>query len=541
MSGDTISKTQTGTLDALIVGAGFAGMYQLHKLRGLGLSARVIEAGDGVGGTWYWNRYPGARCDVESLEYQYGFSDEIQRGWTWTERYATQPEILRYQNYVADKLDLRRDIQFSTRVTSANYDAAAALWAIETDQGDKLQARFFILATGCLSSAQLPQFEGLSEFEGNWYHTGDWPHEGVDFTGKRVGVIGTGSSGVQSIPLIAKQAAHVTVFQRTANYVLPAGNRKLGKADIAKSKETLLQDRQRARQTGGGIIAFEPNEALSTEMTAEERAREYEQRWDAGGFAFLSSTGDMTATNEGNEPAADFARAKMSKLIKKPELVDLLLPNDHPIGVKRLCLDENYLETFNEDHVELVNARATPVEKITKKGIQCGGREYAVDVIVFATGFDAMTGAIARIDITGRDGQKLRDKWEAGPRTYLGLGSSGFPNLFFITGPGSPSVLSNMIVSIEQHVDWITQCIERLTSGNIQTIEPSKQAEDEWVAHVNEVASETLFPQANSWYMGANIPGKPRVFMPYPGGVDVYGELITEVAGEDYRGFQLGA
>ncbi len=539
MSGDTISKTQTGTLDALIVGAGFAGMYQLHKLRGLGLSARVIEAGEGVGGTWYWNRYPGARCDVESLEYQYGFSDEIQRGWTWTERYATQPEILRYQNYVADKLDLRRDIQFSTRVTSAHYDAAAALWSIETDQGDKLQARFFILATGCLSSAQLPKFEGLNDFEGNWYHTGDWPHEGVDFTGKRVGVIGTGSSGVQSIPLIAKQAAHVTVFQRTANYVLPAGNRKLAEADIAKSKETLLQDRQRARQTGSGIIAFEPNEALSTEMTPEECAREYEQRWDAGGFAFLSSTGDMTATNEANEPAADFARAKMSKLIKKPELVDLLLPNDHPIGVKRLCLDENYLETFNQDHVELVNARATPVERITSKGILCGGKEYEVDVIVFATGFDAMTGAIARIDITGRDGQKLRDKWQAGPRTYLGLGSSGFPNLFFITGPGSPSVLSNMIVSIEQHVDWITQCIERLTSGNIQTIEPSREAEDEWVAHVNEVASETLFPQANSWYMGANIPGKPRVFLPYIGGVGRYREKCNEIAAAGYEGFQF--
>jgi cyclohexanone monooxygenase len=527
--------------DAVIVGAGFAGMYMLHRLREQGLTVRVFEAGDGVGGTWYWNRYPGARCDVESLEYQYGFSDEIQRGWTWTERYAAQPEILRYQNYVADKLDLRRDIQFETRVTAANYDERDALWVIETDRGERVRARFCVMATGCLSAARVPDFEGLDRFEGDWYHTGDWPHEGVDFTGKRVAVIGTGSSGIQSIPLIAEQADRLTVFQRTANFTLPAGNRPLALDEIRKSKETLLQDRQRARTTNGGIICFDYNETLAADMSPEERFRELDSRWHMGGFAFLGAYADLMATQEANHIAAEYARSEMRKVIKDSKIVDILLPDDHPVGVKRLCLDTHYLETFNEPHVEIVDVRAAPIERITPKGIVAGGKEYEVDAIVFATGFDAMTGAILGVDITGRKAEKLRDKWAAGPRTYLGLGSAGFPNLFFITGPGSPSVLSNMIVSIEQHVDWISDCIQRLTAGNIRSIEATRDAEDQWVEHVNELASQTLYPQANSWYMGANIPGKPRVFMPYTGGVGVYGEKLTAVAGADYEGFALGA
>ena len=527
----------TAHFDAVIVGAGFAGMYMLHRLRALGLSVRVFETGDGVGGTWYWNRYPGARCDVESLEYQYGFSDDIQREWNWTERYAAQPEILRYQNYVADKLNLRKDIQFSTRVTSADYDARSGEWTVETDRGDRVQTRFCIMATGCLSAARVPDFPGVEDFDGETYHTGAWPHEGVDFTGKRVGVIGTGSSGVQSIPIIAEQAKHLTVFQRTANFTLPAGNRPLSKEEITASKETLLTDRQHARETAGGLICFEYNEALAEEMTPEAREKELRERWTQGGFAFLGSYGDIMATKEANDIAADFARAQMRSVIKDPAIVDILLPDDHPVGVKRLCLDTHYLETFNLPHVDIVDVRANPIERITKSGIVSGGREYEVDVIVFATGFDAMTG----VDITGRDGMKLRDKWAAGPRTYLGLGSAGFPNLFFITGPGSPSVLSNMIVSIEQHVDWITDCLSRLTSGNVRSIEATPDAEDEWVAHVNELASETLYPQANSWYMGANIPGKPRVFMPYTGGVNVYGEKLAEVAAADYEGFRLDA
>ncbi|MGB3810616.1 MAG: NAD(P)/FAD-dependent oxidoreductase [Parvibaculum sp.] len=533
--------TAAKEFDAVIVGAGFAGMYMLHRLRSQGLSVRVFEAGEGVGGTWYWNRYPGARCDVESLEYQYGFSDEIQRGWTWTERYAAQPEILRYQNYVADKLDLRRDIQFETRVTAAAYDERDALWSIETDRGDKVRARFCIMATGCLSAARVPNFEGLDQFEGDWYHTGDWPHEGVDFTGKRVGVIGTGSSGVQSIPLIAEQADQLYVFQRTANFTLPAGNRPLTEQDVQKSKASLLEDRAKARTTAGGIICFEYNERPAEEMTFEERERELSARWNMGGFAFLGSFADLMATHEANDHAANFARSRMSEIIKNPAVVDLLLPNDHPVGVKRLCLDTHYLETFNLPHVELVDVRSAPLKKITAKGIVSGDKEYEVDCIVFATGFDAMTGALLSIDIAGKGGEKLRDKWAAGPRTYLGLGSAGFPNLFFITGPGSPSVLSNMIVSIEQHVDWISDCVKRLTTGNIRSIEAKAEAENLWVDHVNETAAATLYPQANSWYMGANIPGKPRIFMPYAGGVGAYGEKLAEVANADYEGFALGA
>ena len=534
-------QPESGSFDVVIVGAGFAGMYMLHRLRGLGLSARVFEAGEGVGGTWYWNRYPGARCDVESLEYQYGFSDEIQKGWNWTERYAAQPEILRYQNYVADRLDLRRDMRFSTRVTAAGYDAQAGLWNVETDKGDRVRARFFIMATGCLSAARVPDFPGLQDFEGHWYHTGDWPHEGVDFTGQRVGVVGTGSSGVQSIPLIAEQAKHLTVFQRTANFTLPAGNRPLAPEEIRKSKETLLDDRRHARTTSGGIICFEYNEKPVGDMTREERTRELDERWHKGGFAFLGAFGDLMATEEANAYAADYARGEMRKVIEKPDVAEMLMPNDHPVGTKRLCLDTHYLETFNKPHVQLVDVRAHPIERITRKGIVSGGREYEVDAIVFATGFDAMTGAILGVDITGRDGAKLREKWKAGPRTYLGLGSAGFPNLFFITGPGSPSVLSNMIVSIEQHVDWISDCIARLTNGNIRSIEARAEAEDQWVDHVNELAGMTLFPQANSWYMGANIPGKQRVFMPYTGGVGIYGEKLAEVAAADYEGFVLGA
>lgn len=540
----TVAKVEE--FDAVIVGAGFAGMYMLHRLRGLGLKVRVIETGDGVGGTWYWNRYPGARCDVESLEYQYGFSDEVQKGWQWSERYSAQPEILRYQNYVADKLDLKRDITFSTRVTAANYDEQSALWQVSTERvdgsgSDNYAARFCIMATGCLSAARVPQIDGLADYKGPTYHTGDWPHEGVDFTDKRVGVIGTGSSAVQSIPLIAAQAKQLTVFQRTANFTLPAGNRPLQPDEIRTAHEKLMDVRKHALTTAGGIVCFEYEETLAADMGEEKLQQIMDERWHLGGFAFLGSCGDLMADKAVNDIAADYARTEMKARVKDPKLAEALLPNDHPVGAKRLCLDTDYLETFNEDHVELVNVRKNPITKITAKGVQCGDKEYECDAIVFATGFDAMTGAILGVNITGRNGERLADKWAAGPRTYLGLGSAGFPNLFFITGPGSPSVLSNMIVSIEQHVDWITDCLKRLTSGNLRSIEVTPRAEEEWVAHVNEVAATTLYPQANSWYMGANIPGKPQIFMPYPGGVGLYGEKLAEVAGADYEGFALGA
>jgi cyclohexanone monooxygenase len=540
MSASTSTTPARQDYDVVVVGAGFAGMYLLHKLRGQGYTVRVYEQGDGVGGTWYWNRYPGARCDVESIEYQYGFSDEIQRGWTWTERYAAQPEILRYQNYVADKLDLKKDIQFNTRVTAASYDEADGRWTVATSQGDRVRAKFCVMATGCLSAAKLPEIAGIGAFNGPTYHTGDWPKEGVDFSGKRVAVIGTGSSAVQSIPVIAEQAKHVVVFQRTPNFTLPAGNRPLTPEEIAEGHAKLAEQRKAAYDSMGGLsMAY--NEKMVADLTPEERERELATRWNAGGFAFLGAYADLMATQEANAYAAEFARREMRKRIKDPKIADMLTPTDHPVGAKRLCLDTGYLETFNQPHVELVNVRANPIEGIVATGVKAGGKLYEVDAIVFATGFDAMTGALLSIDIRGRKGQSLRDKWAAGPRTYLGLGTAGFPNLFFVTGPGSPSVLSNMIVSIEQHVEWITDCIKALEAKQVVSIEATPQAEDQWVDHVNEVAATTLYPEANSWYMGANVPGKPRVFMPYAGGVGVYRQKLLEVANANYEGFALSA
>jgi cyclohexanone monooxygenase len=523
-------------LDAVVVGAGFAGMYMLHRLRGLGLSVRVYEAGDGVGGTWYWNRYPGARCDVESMDYSYSFSDELQREWRWTERYSAQPEILKYANHVADRFDLRRDIQFGTRVTSAVFDEAASRWTVETDRGDHVTARFCVMATGCLSDAQIPDFEGLETFEGARYHTGRWPHEGVDFTGRRVGVIGTGSSAIQSIPLIAKQAAHVYVFQRTPNYSMPAHNAPLDPEYEREVKATYPEFRRQARESRVGFVTERSGDS-ALGVPAEERECEFEKRWSRGGLGFSAAYTDLLTSKEANDTAADFFRAKIRAIVRDPAVADLLCPTSYPLGTKRLCVDTDYYKTFNRDNVTLVDVRTKPVEAITPKGVRTGGVEYAVDDIVFATGFDAMTGALLAFPIEGRDGTLLRDKWADGPRTYLGVTTAGFPNLFVITGPGSPSVLSNMMVSIEQHVDWIADCIGYLGDRQLGVIEATTEAERDWVTHVNEVAATTLYPLANSWYMGANVPGKARVFTPYIGGVPVYREKIEHVAANGYEGF----
>ncbi|MGE3073283.1 MAG: flavin-containing monooxygenase [Dehalococcoidia bacterium] len=530
------------TLDAVVVGAGFAGLYQLLRLRRDGFSAQVIEAGDGVGGTWYWNRYPGARCDIESMEYQYGFDPELPLEWNWSERYATQPEILQYVNHVADKFDLRRDIKFNTRVTSAHFDEKSNRWLIKTDAGDSYSAKYCIMATGCLSSFRVPEFPGLDTFKGDWYHTGAWPHEGVDFAGKTVGIIGTGSSGIQSIPQIAKQAKHLTVFQRTANFSVPAHN---GPID-AEYKQRLLKDypafRQTARASASGIVREAPPEKSALAVSPEEREREFQARWDIGGFAIGGAFIDLLINADANELAADFVRHKIRETVKDPATAELLCPKDYPFATKRLCVDTEYFETYNRDNVKLVDVKNNPVTSITESGLKlANGTEYNFDVIVFATGFDAMTGALSKIDIRGRDGLKLTDKWEHGPRTYLGLQSAGFPNLFTITGPGSPSVLTNMIVSIEQHVDWITDCLEYLREHEVATIEATKEAEDQWVEHVNQVADLTLYPRANSWYIGANVPGKPRVFMPYIGGLNLYSQKCEQVAENDYEGFALDA
>jgi cyclohexanone monooxygenase len=526
-------------LDAVIVGAGFAGLYMLLRLRNAGFSARVIEAGDGVGGTWYWNRYPGARCDIESLQYQYGFNDELPREWTWSEKFATQPEILAYINYVADKYDLRRDIQFETRVTSAVFDESAERWTVETDRGDQYSARFCIMATGCLSAAKVPDIPGLDTFEGEWYHTGEWPHEGVDFTGKTVGVIGTGSSAIQSIPLIAQQAKHVTVFQRTANFSVPAHNGPLDDDYRAKMTVDYTSIRKEARSSPAGILGRPMSEKSVLEATEEERKQEFEARWEIGGLGLGGAFNDVGLNLEANAIAADFVRSKIREVVKDPETAELLCPRDYPFGTKRLCVDTGYYATFNRDNVKLVSIKDNPIEKITPGGLRTKNAEYEFDAIVFATGFDAMTGALLKIDTRGRNGLTLQEKWEHGPRTYLGLQVAGFPNLFTITGPGSPSVLSNMIVSIEQHVDWIFDCLSYLREHEVATIEASVEAEDRWVDHVNEIASHTLFPLANSWYIGANIPGKPRVFMPYIGGVGNYAQKCQQVADNGYEGFEL--
>jgi cyclohexanone monooxygenase len=529
----------THDVDAIIVGAGFAGLYMLHRLRGAGLSARVVEAADGVGGTWYWNRYPGARCDVESLEYQYGFDDDLAREWKWTERYASQPEILRYLNHVADRYDLRRDIQFETRVTSAVFDEAVERWQIATDRGEQWSARYCIMATGCLSAPRRPDFKGIDAFEGDWYHTGYWPHEGVDFTGKRVGIIGTGSSAIQSIPIIAAQAKHLTVFQRTANFSVPAHNGPIDREQERAMTERYSDVRKRARESTGGIVARDLNEQSALEATPEEREREFESRWAIGGFAIGGAFNDLALNRDANDTAAEFVRSKIRAIVKDPATAELLCPRDYPFATKRLCVDTNYFETFNRDNVTLVDLKSSPIEEITPKGVRTTAAEYEFDALVFATGFDAMTGALNAIDIRGRNGQPLRGVWEHGPRTYLGIQVAGFPNMFMITGPGSPSVLSNMVVSIEQHVDWITDCIMHLRQSELSTIEATPEAQDEWVQHVNDVASLTLFPLANSWYIGANIEGKPRVFMPYIGGVGVYGQKCDEVAANGYEGFVL--
>jgi cyclohexanone monooxygenase len=528
--------------DAVVVGAGFAGLYLLHRLRGLGLSVRVYEQGDGVGGTWYWNRYPGARCDVESMQYSYSFSEELQQEWDWSERYAPQPEILKYANHVADRFSLRPDIVFNARVDQAEFDESNNIWSVTTSQGDETRtvtATYVILATGCLSNARVPDIKGLKDFKGEVYHTGHWPHHPVDFTGKRVAMIGTGSSAIQSVPVIAAQAAHLTVFQRTANFSIPARNAPLTLEEREKFRSNYPEIRRAAREDmRNGIYQELPDRGALDDGDNERRAR-YEARWARGGLTFTATYNNIALDQAANDTAADFVREKIAEIVKDPATAKLLQPNDHPIASKRICVDTDYYATYNRPDVTLVDIKSDGIEQVLPHAVRANGRDYEVDALVLATGFDAMTGSVAKIDIRGRSGVTLNRKWAEGPRTYLGLMSEGFPNLFIITGPGSPSVLSNMMVSIEQHVDWITDCIGYLRDRGDATMEAERDAEDKWVAHVNEVAYGTLYPQANSWYMGANIPGKPRIFMPYIGGVGVYRQICNDVAAKDYEGFRV--
>jgi cyclohexanone monooxygenase len=527
--------------DVVVVGAGFAGMYMLHRLRGLGLSVRVYEQGGDVGGTWYWNRYPGARCDVESMQYSYSFSDELQQEWNWSERYAPQPEILRYANHVADRFKLRSDIALNTRVDRAEFDENASTWQVTTSDGATVTAKFVVLATGCLSNARMPDIRGLSDFKGKVYHTGHWPHEPIDFTGQRVGVIGTGSSAIQSVPVIAEQARHLTVFQRTANFSIPARNAELTAEERDAFRENYPEIRRFAREEARNGIYAEPPDRGALDDGDNARRAQFEQRWMKGGLTFMLAYNNLLLDKAANDTAAGFVREKIAEIVRDPETAKKLKPDNHPIGSKRICVDTDYYATFNRPNVTLVDIRSDPIETILPNAVRAGGRDYEVDALVLATGFDAMTGSVAKIELRGRHGQTLNQKWAEGPKTYLGLMSAGFPNLFIITGPGSPSVLSNMIVSIEQHVDWITEAIAFMRARGLEVVEATGEAEDKWVAHVNEVAQLTLYPQANSWYMGANIPGKPRIFMPYIGGVGVYRRICNEVAAKGYEGFVMRA
>jgi cyclohexanone monooxygenase len=538
----TATASQATTeFDAIIVGAGFSGLYMLHSLRELGLSARVLEQGGGVGGTWYWNRYPGARCDSESVYYMFSdrMSREILDEWNWSERYAAQPEILRYLEFVTDKMDLRKDIQFNAKVAAAAYDAGRNRWDVTLEDGSATSARFLITAVGCLSATNTPKFPGIDTFEGQSYHTGAWPHEGVDFTGQRVAVIGTGATAVQAVPEIAKQAAHVYVFQRTPNYDIPGRNKPLQADYAARVKADYPDLWQKARLSGFGL-PYEVEERSAVDFTPEERQPIFEAAWAKGGFYMgLETFSDYLVSQESNATVSEFIRGKIREMIKDPAVGELLAPKDHPFFTKRPPLENGYYESFNRDNVTLLDARSVPIQEITPRGVRTGEREYEVDAIVYATGFDAMTGTLFGMGITGRDGLRLRDKWTDGPRTFLGLTAHGFPNLFVITGPQSPSVLSNMPVAIEQNVEWIAGLIEYMRAHDLDVAEPARDAEDKWVAHHDEVAAATLLLGTDSWWVGANIPGKPRTLYPYVGGVGPFRVICQEVADKGYEGLVL--
>lgn len=524
-------------VDVVVVGAGFSGLYLLYRLRRMGLSTKVLEQAGDVGGTWYWNRYPGARCDIQSIDYSFSFDPDLETEWQWSEKYATQPEILRYLQFVADKYDLRSDIKFTTVVEQAHWDEAVCMWRLRTDMGDEISCRFYVMATGCLSAPKAMDIVGLERFRGEIYYTSGWPHEGVEFTGKRVAVIGTGSSGIQSIPIIAEQAAQLTVFQRTPNFSVPAHNGPIPAAKKAMIEGRHAEYREQARWSRGGVPS-EVSGGNALDVAEAERLSRYQDAWDAGDLIRnITVFDDLLLNPAANETISEFIRNKIRSIVKDPDTAENLCPTSYPFGTKRPCLDTNYYATYNLPHVRLIDLLKTPITTLTETGIDTVKEALECDAIVFATGFDAMTGAIVAVDIQGQQGLTLKDKWSTGPKTYLGLTTTGFPNFFTITGPGSPSVLSNMVVSIEQHVDWICDCLAFMRDQGLARVEPTELAENGWVQHVSDFGNLTLYPRANSWYMGANVPGKPRVFLPYVGGVDVYRSVCNEVVDKDYLGF----
>jgi cation diffusion facilitator CzcD-associated flavoprotein CzcO len=534
------NEDRTPDFDAVVVGAGFAGLYALHRLRNvLGLRVQAYEAGAGVGGTWFWNRYPGARCDSESFYYCYSFDEELAQEWEWSGRDPEQPEIERYLNHVADRFDLRRDLQFETRVVAATFDDASNTWEVRTDRGDVVTARFVVTAAGCLSATNVPDIPGLDSFEGEVLLTAKWPREGVDLAGKRVGLIGTGSSGIQATPVIAAQAEHLTVFQRTPNYSVPARHRAFDPQHQAEIKRDYASIFDATRRNDGGF-PYTPNERTAMETPPEERQQIFEGLWEEGGFKFLwGGFSDITRDLDANQIASDFIRDKIRGIVQDPATAEMLCPKDHPFASKRPPIDTDYFDTYNRENVKLVDLRCTPIEEITPTGIRTTDAHFDLDAIVFATGFDAVTGALLRMDIRGSGGVPLADVWAHGPRTLLGLQVAGFPNLFTVTGPGSPSILTNVPVAIEQHVEWITDCIAYMREHGYDRVEATEDAQDAWADHVAEVAKESIFSKANSWYVGANIPGKPRVVLPYAGGMVAYRQVCNEAADAGYRGFEF--
>ncbi|PVY30212.1 flavin-containing monooxygenase [Williamsia muralis] len=533
------TKEQPAEVGAVIVGAGLSGLYMLHKLRQLGISARVFETAPDVGGTWYWNKYPGARCDVQSMHYSYSFDKELEQQWQWTEKFPGQPELLRYIQHVADRHDLRKDITFNTRVTTAKYDEEAQRWRVQTEQGEDVVARFFLMAVGCLSRPKVLEIPGLEKFEGDTFHTASWPEQGVDFSGRRVAVIGTGSSGIQAIPLIAEQAAELKVFQRTPNFCLPTFNGPIDQELVARIKANYEQTRDDDRNSGFGV-AVEVGEESAFADSDEERRAKYQDRWNQGNLTgILQAYSDVLIDPAANDTAADFVREQIRRIVTDPETARKLSPKGYPFGTKRPCLGTGYYETYNRDNVQLIDVRETPLVEITERGVRTSEGEFEVDSLVLATGFDAMTGSFLAIDVRGRGGVGLREKWADGPTSYLGLGVPGFPNMFTITGPGSPSVLSNMLVSIEQHVEWLADLFVHMRRQNLAVVEPTDVAAKEWDDHVKECSEATLYGITESWYMGANVPGKPRVFMPYSGGVNTYRDKCVQVAEDGYEGFEL--
>ncbi len=525
-------------VDVLVIGAGFAGLRTLHTMRELGLSVAVLEAGDGIGGVWNWNRYPGARCDVESYDYSFGFSDELQQEWRWSERYATQPEILRYVEHVVDRFDLRRDVHLNRRLTRAEFDGAR--WRVTTENGEHWSGQYLVMAVGNLSTTKAPEFPGQSEFTGRILHTAQWPHEGVDLDGQRVGIIGTGSSGMQMTPVVAKQAAHLTVFQRTPNFSIPASNAAIDDATDAEVKAHYAQRREAARNSPSGL-GFKPSKVSALEVTPEERRATYEAAWERMGFGFILAYHDLILDEAANDTASEFIREKIGAQIDDPEIREKLIPRGFPFGTKRPSVDSDYYPTFNRDNVTLVDVRTDPIERVTPTGVDTASGHHDLDVLVFATGFDAMTGSLLRPEIVGRSGESLREHWAAGPQTYLGLFTHGFPNFFVIAGPGSPSLLSNVLLSIEQHVDWLAELLTHAHSQGADLVEATADAEAGWVAHVNERADATLYPRATSYYMGDEIEGKPRVFMPYVGGVRGYRRILEKVVADGYDGLEFSA